>query len=273
MAKRGMAARQISRAIRMGLARPAVLWTTAVITLFTAAISPAHFLASLPFGPRLAINAVNALAFWGLSYGLLGPAIAFGLARGVPWLYTQLVFYVPLALADALIYALYLAPDGTWLTALAAFTAVMSIVVSAVFFTLMMLQNFLFSTLEEAGFPGMLFRTAAPIAQAPSQGHGPPLRLKAANQYVEIIRADAAVLVRMTFKEAVAAQPPRTGTVINRSTWIAWAAIREISEAGDRRQVRLCDGSEVFVSRARVAEFDRDWAAYRLAHNFNADAQ
>ena len=250
---------ELSHIIRELLVRPVTLWVTVGATVFTVALAPGSFMGDLSIWARLAINSVNALAFWSLSYWVLGAWIAFGLAYRIPWAPMQVMFYAPLAAANAILYSVYLTNTATVSTAFAGFGAVMAMVLVTVLFTLLLFQSFLNIVLDRVGYCGCLFRWTAPPAAPHETQAQRPILLKAANQYVEVVRPDGTELVRTALKAELADQFEDAGIQISRSTWIAWEGVSAVAKDRDRLLVTLCDGSALHVSRSAVERFRSAW--------------
>lgn len=252
---------ELANVIRELLVKPVTLWVTVGATLFTVVFAPGSFMGELSLWARLAINSVNAFAFWAFTYWALGAWIAFGLARRLPWAPMQVLFYTPFAAANVILYSVYLTNTATIATAFAGFGAVMAMVLVTVLFTLLIFRRFLDDVLERSGYRGCLFRWS-PAPAAPGEGSGAqPILLKAANQYVEVVRPTDTELVRTTLKAAIAEQVADAGMQINRSTWVAWTGIRTVARDRDRLLVTLSDGSAVHVSRGTVERFRNAWQA------------
>lgn len=78
--------------------------------------------------------------------------------------------------------------------------------------------------------------------------------ISAEGNYVRILTDAKDYFLRAVFNEVILQLPKEIGTQIHRSHWVAYRAIDEINRDGRKMTVRLTDGNEFPVSRARQTE-------------------
>ena len=90
------------------------------------------------------------------------------------------------------------------------------------------------------------------LDQLPAERRGRLRRIHAANQYVEVVTDRGSAMVRMSFRDAVAALPEALGWVCHRSMWIARDEIAWVGYDKGRAMLTDKDGKCFPVSRKMV---------------------
>jgi len=88
----------------------------------------------------------------------------------------------------------------------------------------------------------------------PADIRGNILALSAQDHYVNIITENGEHLNRMTMKEAVSMLPENTGIQVHRSHWVSNNAMMALSKNSDRYFLKLRNGQQVPVSKAKVED-------------------
>ena len=100
---------------------------------------------------------------------------------------------------------------------------------------------------EPAGFMAML----------PPEIQGRLILLKSELHYLRVVTENGSSLILYNLADAIAQLPADSGLSVHRSYWIAFDAVGSLTRRGRQGLLRLCDGSEVPVSRSRLASVSR----------------
>jgi DNA-binding LytR/AlgR family response regulator len=108
---------------------------------------------------------------------------------------------------------------------------------------------------KEPADPAAPSRAASPpiLRRMPPAKRGALLRLSMQDHYVEIVTASGSALALLRLSDAMAEAEGVPGLQVHRSHWVAEGAVADTRRENGRLRLTLIDGSEVPVSRARVA--------------------
>ncbi|MEO0682452.1 MAG: LytTR family DNA-binding domain-containing protein [Pseudomonadota bacterium] len=103
-------------------------------------------------------------------------------------------------------------------------------------------------------------RDPALLRRLPPAKRGRLIRLSMHDHYVEVVTDQGSELLLLRLSDAMQEAAPEEGLQIHRSHWVARAAVQDVRREGGRVALRLSDGSETPVSRARArALADAGW--------------
>lgn len=91
------------------------------------------------------------------------------------------------------------------------------------------------------------------LDRLPADRRGRILHLSMQDHYVEVVTERGAHLVLMRLSDAIAETRGIEGLQIHRSHWVAQDAVVDSVRRGDRLMLRLINGTELPVSRSRLA--------------------
>jgi len=92
----------------------------------------------------------------------------------------------------------------------------------------------------------------------------PVLRVQAADHYLQLWTTGGEVLVRGRMQDALAILTDDQGIQTHRSWWVAWSEIKCIERRARDHVLRLHNGEQVPVARARVADVTRRLASIQM---------
>ncbi len=232
--------------------------TVALLVAF-ALLTPGQYLFHLEFPARLATNVLATLVFCVATYFFLPRALHWGLRWNMPWLWIELIFYIPVSLivAAGLVGFLHPTPSLYWL--LIYFLLIMLNVFLAVTLTMLIFKEALLSkfSTKPAYFP--LWVPSAPkdcglCSMLPQDKHGDIHTIVAENQNILVTTDKGETRLRLSLTEAESLLPADTGLRVHRSHWIAQDRIQGFYY--DNGNPRLVDkaGNQIPVSRAKVPD-------------------
>lgn len=96
------------------------------------------------------------------------------------------------------------------------------------------------------------------MALLPAEARGRPMLLKSELHYLRVVTENGSALILFNLADAVAQLPADSGLCVHRSYWVAFDAIDSLSRRGRQGLLRLRDGSQVPVSRSRLAAVSRE---------------
>lgn len=208
-----------------------------------------------PFGSFFNDDVVVRIAYWAvvllISGAFMGAALRWVWPRagraGLPtWVWVP-VFVLVVSLAPALfsrVLAVTLWPGIRHAVGLLEWYG-QAALVCAIYVGLYMLAR---------GKRGKPVREAAPVFPARRRLDPTVLCLQMEDHYVRIHTAAGSELVLMSLSQAVAGLKDVEGLQTHRSWWVAKAAVTGVVEDGRRLRLRLTNGLEAPISRARVAK-------------------
>lgn len=246
--------RILDDAIRHAMAHPVTLAIAIGIMLFTSFLTPGGRLAELGLVARFGINAFNLATYFLFSVLLLGRWLAWGLARGWPWMVLIQPFYLAPAVAVGVLDTLILRAAGEAATLWLNLAAIIATSVLAASFASFALQDRIKLVLVSLG-KGDQFVNFAPqngdglTEMLPADVAGPVQILRGANQYVEVETDRGNALVRIPLRDAEAMMPKTSGGRVHRSVWVAWDHVVAVEKDKQRLILRTRDDSLVPVSR------------------------
>lgn len=261
-------AKVLTSTIRHLMVQPVIIVMAVATTVFTSVFSPDFYLGSEPFGLRLVLNSAYLVLYCAWTYLLLGRVLAAGLDRGLSWIVTQILFYLPMAAISTGAYFAVANETPTAITVPLVLVAIMAIVVVTVLLGVLTFRAPIDRLLDDIGHGGQTFRSRKAGAAQPREPvlagvDEPILMLRGANQYVEVLTAEGQHLVRTRLRDAAARMPANAGFQINRSVWLAWSHIADVSQSGTRVVVTDKAGATHNVSPPRATEFQIAAALHR----------
>lgn len=93
----------------------------------------------------------------------------------------------------------------------------------------------------------------------------PVLRVQAADHYLQLWTESGEMLVRGRMQDALAILPDDQGIQTHRSWWVAWSEIKCIERCARDHVLRLRNGEQVPVARARAADVAGRFASIQMA--------
>ena len=94
------------------------------------------------------------------------------------------------------------------------------------------------------------------LSRLPAAKRGALVRLSMQDHYVEIVTEAGAEMALLRLSDAIAEAAPEPGLQVHRSHWVARSALRGHRRDRARLWLRLSDGTEIPVARARVAALE-----------------
>lgn len=91
------------------------------------------------------------------------------------------------------------------------------------------------------------------LDRLPHDRRGELFYLTVQDHYVEVVTSNGKSLLLMRLSDAIRETAPVEGLQIHRSHWVARAAVTGAQRSGDRVLLRMNDGAELPVSRARMS--------------------
>lgn len=245
------------RELRAHLARPATLAALAGVSAVLAIAGP--------FGTDTSLRAVPRLLYWA---GLVAAAYALGYTVSA-WMRARGGAWPPgwrLALTGTLtgcgtlllVIAVNRAAFGDW-TGVADLPGLL-VPVFAIAFIVSAVAEVLGRHLaagSNGADPGATPTPAAPppiLARLPLDRRGALLALSVEDHYVRVRTVRGEELVLMRLSDAMREVGDTPGAQVHRSHWVAFAAVAAARRERGRAVLTLTDGTEIPVSRARLAE-------------------
>ncbi len=247
----------IAQELRTLLMGRVCLLATACLIFFISLLTPGQYLFYLDFGERLLTNLIFTFFFYGTTFFLLPLALHAGLVRNIPWLWIELIFYIPVAFIVAVGLVLFFYDRPAVGTVLFYFGLIMINVVLAVTLTILIFKDAILVRFSDnpdyfpLWMPGPDYQCHL-NGLLPPEKRGTVLRLEADNQYIQVYTEKGNALLRLSLTEAEKMVPEKAGVRIHRSHWIQKERIDELFFENGNPRIRDKGGLLLPVSRNAV---------------------
>ncbi|MGB0959175.1 MAG: LytTR family DNA-binding domain-containing protein [Halocynthiibacter sp.] len=249
--------KMISKELRTLLLSKTCIIATATLLFFISLLTPGQYLFHLDFAARLMTNSVSTLYFLLLTYFCLPWALHWGLSRNIPWLWTELLFYVPVSflMASALVFTF--SPTFELSEVFLYFGLIMINVVLAVTLTMLLFKDAILRTFTDSPEYFPLWMPSPEhfcglSSLLPSEKRGLVLRVEADNQYIHVVTDKGTSHLRMALTEAEKLVPHKDGIRIHRSHWVSKDHIHSLFSENGNPKIKDKSGTLLPVSRSAV---------------------